>query len=142
MRFPRALGALLALVLAGGATGCASTGPRPVSRTIRVVERDFKIDAPQTVRAGDVTVMLHNKGPEAHELLLVRVQPLAALPLRADGMTVDEDALESVTVGALEPGPPGSVRRIHVHLKPGSYELLCNMSGHFMGGMSTRMVAR
>ena len=55
-------------------------------------------------------------------------------------MTVNEEALEKVEAGALEPGASGSVRELHLHLKPGRYELFCNMSGHFLGGMHTDVV--
>jgi len=64
------------------------------------------------------------------------------LPLRPDGVTVDEEALERATVGVLEPGAPGSVRHLRVHLRPGRYMLICNMSGHFLGGMHTELVVR
>ena len=57
-------------------------------------------------------------------------------------MTVNEEALKSSIVGTLEPGAPGSVRELRVELKPGRYVLLCNMSGHFMGGMHTVVVAQ
>ncbi len=36
-----------------------------------------------------------------------------------DGMTVNEEALKSSIVGALEPGAPGSVRELRVELTPG-----------------------
>lgn len=75
-----------------------------------------------------------NRGPDNHEFILVRVGG-APLPFRPDGMTVDEDAVERRTVGALEPGEPGSVRLLRVHLAPGRYEFFCNMSGHYLGGM-------
>ena len=47
--------------------------------------------------------MVRNRGPVAHELIVVR-RGSAGLPLRADGITVDEEALEPLTAGALEPG--------------------------------------
>ena len=62
------------------------------------------------------------------------------LPLRADGMTIDEDALEKRTLGALEPGAPHSVRQLKFNLTPGRYEMFCNMAGHFLGGMHTELV--
>ena len=39
-------------------------------------------------------------------------------------------------------GWPGSVRELHVRLTPGRYVLLCNMSGHYMGGMHRTLVVR
>jgi uncharacterized cupredoxin-like copper-binding protein len=44
-------------------------------------------------------------------------------------------------VGALEPESPG-VHEIKAHLTPGRYELICNMSGHYMGGMEAEMVVQ
>jgi uncharacterized cupredoxin-like copper-binding protein len=114
------------------ATGGWANGQRPAERrTVRISEHDFHIKAPKNVSAGDVTFEVHNKGPDAHELLVVRARK--TLPMRADGLTADEDALHPL--GTLEPGNTGSVRELHLHLAPGRYELLCNMSGHYLGGM-------
>jgi len=96
--------------------------------------RDFHISAPKHLGPGDVVFTVDNRGPDNHEFILVRVGG-APLPFRPDGMTVDEDAVERQTVGALEPGEPGSVRLLRVHLAPGRYEFFCNMSGHYLGGM-------
>ena len=32
-------------------------------------------------------------------------------------------------------GAPGSVRGLTLRLRPGRYEIFCNMAGHYMGGM-------
>jgi uncharacterized cupredoxin-like copper-binding protein len=37
-------------------------------------------------------------------------------------------------VDALEPQEPG-VHTLRVNLKPGRYELFCNMAGHYLAGM-------
>ena len=73
--------------------------------------------------------------PDMHELIVVRTSA-AHLPLRPDAATVDEDGLEPLTVGTLEPGSPGSVRELDLRLQPGRYEVFCNMAGHYLGGMS------
>jgi uncharacterized cupredoxin-like copper-binding protein len=101
---------------------------------VRVTLRDFHISAPKHLRPGTVVLAVGNRGPDSHELIVVRVDG-SRLPFRADGMTVDEDAVERQTVGTLEPGGPGSLRRLRVRLAPGRYQLLCNMSGHYLGGM-------
>jgi uncharacterized cupredoxin-like copper-binding protein len=62
------------------------------------------------------------------------------LPLRTDGLTVDEDAVEPETVAALEPARPGTVRELEVTLRKGYYEVFCNMAGHYMGGMRALLV--
>jgi uncharacterized cupredoxin-like copper-binding protein len=93
------------------------------------------------VSPGAVVVRVTNHGPDRHELIVVRVRG-NGLPLRADGMTINEEALQRAEVGVLEPGAPGSVRELHVNLSAGRYVLFCNMSGHYMGGMHTMLVVR
>jgi uncharacterized cupredoxin-like copper-binding protein len=140
----RRLGAVTACLLAvGTAAGCGATSRLAAGGpVVSVTERDFTIKAsPNRVPAGQVVFQAHNRGPDAHELIVVREHD-AALQLRSDGMTVNEEALKSAIVGTLEPGAPGSVRELHVKLKPGRYVLLCNMSGHYMGGMHTVVVVR
>ena len=65
-----------------------------------------------------------------------------SLPLRRDAATVDEDAIEPVTAGALEPGGAGATRELRLRLAPGRYVLFCTMSGHYLGGMHTELVVR
>jgi uncharacterized cupredoxin-like copper-binding protein len=91
------------------------------------------------VPSGEVLLSVRNRGPDAHELIVVREQA-ARLPLRKDGSTVSEEKLEPIIAGALEPGHPRSVRKLRLHLAPGRYELFCNMSGHYLGGMYTKLV--
>jgi uncharacterized cupredoxin-like copper-binding protein len=107
---------------------------------VGVVEKDFRISAPAAVAAGPVDLDVTNKGPIAHELLVVR-GARGSLPMRADGVTVDEDAVENRTAGALEPTGAGE-SELSVDLAPGHYVLLCNMSGHFRAGMHTELVVR
>jgi uncharacterized cupredoxin-like copper-binding protein len=109
---------------------------RPV---VRVTVKDFRIQLSRThVQAGDVRLVVHNRGPDTHEVLIARTS--AALPLRADNVTVDEDALEPVTVDEVEAEAPGAVEVLAVKLRPGRYELFCNMAGHYLGGMRARLV--
>ena len=116
----------------------------PSSRVARVTQRDFHIKAPKRIPAGDVTFSVKNEGPDDHELLVVKEdesqgggedeEEEEATPLRHDGLTVDEDKLGSSLVDALEPQEPG-VHTLRVNLKPGRYELFCNMAGHYLAGM-------
>jgi uncharacterized cupredoxin-like copper-binding protein len=107
---------------------------------VRVKERDFRITvSPARVRAGTVRLVLHNKGPDTHELLIVR-SPSPDLPLRTDGLTINEAALDKATVGVIEGKEPGTSEQLLLHLKPGRYELFCNMAGHYLGGMRATLV--
>jgi uncharacterized cupredoxin-like copper-binding protein len=127
---------LLALVVVAG---CGGSKAGSHAAVVRVTERDFRISAPKHVRSGDLLLSVRNRGPDAHELIVVR-DPSTRLPLRRDGSTVSEEKLEPVIAGALEPGRPHSVRKLRLHLPRGTYELFCNMSGHYLGGMHTRLV--
>ena len=64
------------------------------------------------------------------------------LPMRADGITLDEDTLEKSIVGSIEPAPAGETNVLRLQLKPGHYALVCNMFGHYMGGMHAALVVR
>jgi uncharacterized cupredoxin-like copper-binding protein len=137
---PLRLLVLASLALLASA-GCGSGGPEANAHAtvLRVTERDFRISAPKHVRSGDLLLSVRNRGPDGHELIVVRDQS-SRLPLRRDGSTVSEEKLEPVIAGALEPGHPGTTRKLRLHLAPGSYELFCNMSGHYLGGMHTKLV--
>ena len=94
--------------------------------------------SPARIPAGPARLVVVNKGPDTHEILVARTD--AALPLRSDGLTVDEDKLEPVTVGVAEGESPGAVEVLRVTLGVGRYELFCNMAGHYLGGMSAKLV--
>jgi len=107
---------------------------------VRVTVRDFHIKvSPARIPAGPTRLVVVNKGPDTHEILIARTS--GALPLRADRLTVDEDKLEPVTVGEAEGESPGATEVLRVKVRPGRYELFCNMAGHYLGGMSARLVA-
>jgi uncharacterized cupredoxin-like copper-binding protein len=127
----------LGLAGCGGASHSASAGGG--GRVVNVNERDFQISAPTQIAAGNVTLRVHNHGPDEHELIVVRSSN-GRLPLRSDGFTMDEDAVQRAEPGSLDPGHPGSVRDLTLHLAPGRYTLLCNMSGHYLGGMHHELV--
>jgi uncharacterized cupredoxin-like copper-binding protein len=106
---------------------CSGVHHDAKARVVNVTERDFTIHVPARIPAGDVRLVVHNHGPDQHELIVVRTTA-AHLPLRSDAATVDEDSPEPLTLG--------SARELDLHLRPGSYEVFCNMAGHYLGGMS------
>lgn len=135
----RALRALGALALAVVPVACTSSSGGGAGTPVGLVKvKDFKIKAPEQLRAGSVVLQVRNAGPDTHELILVRADG-HALPLRKDNLTVDEDALKSRTVGQVEKDQPGSRRFLEADLAPGRYVLFCNMSGHYMAGMHVRL---
>jgi hypothetical protein len=120
--------------------GCSETDPvsrAPVS-LVRISERDFRIvAAPDHIPAGEAELVVRNHGPDEHEVIIVRSSG-SQLPIRGDGLTVNEEALH--VVGAIEGVVPKGVGRVRLRLAPGRYELLCNMAGHFMAGMHGELV--
>jgi uncharacterized cupredoxin-like copper-binding protein len=115
--------------------GCAEadTVSRAPTSLIQISERDFRIVVtPDHVSAGEAELVVTNPAPDTHELIVVRSRR-SQLPVRLDGLTVDEEA--SHAVATVEGVAPGGVRRVRLHLAPGRYELFCNMAGHFMAGM-------
>lgn len=119
--------------------GCGGHGG-PSVQTVRVTERDFRISAsPRRVPAGDVRLLVHNRGPVGHELIVVRSRK-SELPFRSDDVSVNEEAIDHKIAGALEPGNPGITRELDLHLAPGHYELICNMGGHYLNGMATSLI--
>jgi hypothetical protein len=144
MSVQRILPALLACLLlaafalagcGGGDSDNKASGP-----TFSVTEKDFQITAPRRLPAGPVELSVTNRGPDAHELIVVR-RSSGQLPLRSDGLTVDEEKIESEEVGGLEPEEPGT-RQISFRLTPGTYEVFCNMAGHYRGGMHRKLVVQ
>jgi uncharacterized cupredoxin-like copper-binding protein len=132
---------LFACALAAvGLTACSSGSSREVHGTVvHVTVRDFHIKLePARIPAGDAHLVIENKGPDTHELLVVRGD--SALPLRKDGLTVDEDTIEPDTLATAEGEPPGATEVLRLRLWRGHYELFCNMAGHYLGGMSARLV--
>lgn len=141
MKRAAACSTLVLIVLVAVLTGCGATRlARGGGTVVDVTERDFQISVSSTqVPAGEVVLRAHNAGPDAHELIVVRSDG-GRLRLRPDGMTVDEEGLSKWIVGTLEPGRTGSTRELRVRLAPGRYTLLCNMYGHYMGGMHSTLV--
>lgn len=122
-------------------SGCSTAGRSVQAEQplVSVTERDFHIAAtPNHVPSGDIHLVVQNEGPDTHELIVVRSR--SRLPLRLDGLTVDEAKLSAVTVASLDGAGPGSKESVHLRLSRGRYELFCNMAGHFMAGMHAELV--
>ena len=121
----------VAAAVAFALSGCGSGPGSDHADQVQVDQKDFKIAAPAKLPPGEADLHVDNRGPDDHELIVVRTD--GPLPLRKDGLTVNEDAIEPKTVGTLEPGI--GERDLKVDLKPGRYEMICNIQGHYLGGM-------
>jgi uncharacterized cupredoxin-like copper-binding protein len=123
-------------------SGCAIDSSQKAAGQpiVNVTERDFRISAPRRLPAGEVNLSVTNRGPDAHELIVVRKRA-GQLPIRSDGLTVDEEKIAPEEAGGLEPADP-TVRGLKLHLRPGTYVLFCNMAGHYKAGMHRTVVVR
>lgn len=135
-RFRRGCRGLVAFGCAAVVMSCSGGGAR-AGVTVNVAERDFKMTASASHVAGGVIEFRdHNAGPDTHEVLIVRTTlPAGRLPLRSDGITVNEEVLKPDIVGSIDFVPPGGTKTTKLRLEPGRYVLFCNMSGHYLGGM-------
>jgi uncharacterized cupredoxin-like copper-binding protein len=141
---PTFLGVAIALlvcatVLIIGLAG-RSTGGLDIPAGYNVVKLDeftygFKL-ATLTLPAGNNLFVDHNTATIPHEFVIFKTDdPADHLPLETD-KTVEEDApgLETV-VDSGSDIPSGQTRLLSADLEPGHYVLVCNLPGHYQGGM-------
>lgn len=90
------------------------------------------------VHAGTVTFTVTNDSTNIiHEMILSPVGADGKLVYLDDEFKVDEDGSSHLgEVAELDPGQTGALT---VDLTPGDYVLYCNIPGHFVGGMWTRI---
>jgi len=87
----------------------------------------------KSAKAGEVEFILRNKGKIEHEFILLRTNTKAAkLKPRAENPNKVEEPGFSLEIEDIAPG--GKVI-VALPLKKGHYVLLCNIDGHYKGGM-------
>ncbi len=96
---------------------------------------------PTSVTAGRVTFVATNYGRLNHEFLVLPMAAdgLGTRPVGADGK-IDEssslgEASKSCAAGAGNGISPGTRSWVTLNLRPGTYELLCDMPWHYTAGM-------
>ena len=126
---------VLAMALAPAA--CSSPGASSSGERLPVTVRDFRITlSSSTVPRGPLTFVVHDRGPSTHEFIVARTDLAAnALPLRPDGLTIDEDSSQIRMVGEIGDLDIGDTDALSLRLAPGHYVLFCNIEGHYLGGM-------
>jgi uncharacterized cupredoxin-like copper-binding protein len=106
---------------------------------VEVRESDFTMSTTVgRVRAGLVTFRIHNEGPSSHEFVIDRADvdvDADAVPLRPNGLSIDEGSTKLQSLGHIEGIRLGATRDLTVQLKTGHYVLFCNYEGHYRGGM-------
>ena len=119
------------------AAACSRGDATPRGTLVNVKLEDFKLTTQRVaVPTGYVTFRIRNAGPSTHEFIVARSELAAdALPLRANGITVDEDSKRLHPAGELGDIRLDSTRDLTLKLTPGHYVLYCNLEGHYRGGM-------
>ncbi|MEA2520042.1 MAG: hypothetical protein QOF49_2122 [Chloroflexota bacterium] len=117
---------------AAGASGAAASGA-PVSAK----ESEFKIElASPTAPAGSVTFQITNGGTVPHEFVVMKTD-LAAdkLPIDASKGVVSETTAGLTAVDEVEDIAVGATPTLTVDLPAAHYVVICNLPGHYAGGM-------
>ncbi|MFG2951962.1 hypothetical protein [Streptomyces adustus] len=109
-------------------------------RTMRLAAR------PATVSAGAVSLQVVNTGATAHEVVVLPLpsgQGVGERPTGPGGKVNEAGSLgeASRTCGTGEGHgiTPGAMGWTTLTLRPGRYELVCNLPGHYLAGMYTEL---
>jgi uncharacterized cupredoxin-like copper-binding protein len=121
---------------AGPAHAAAPAAAAPHALTARLSEMAIRTDS-ATAAAGAVRFTVTNAGTIEHEFVVLRTsQPAAKLPLSG------ARASEAGHVGEIGGLGPGQTKTLTLHLRPGHYSLICNLPGHYGGGMHADLTVR
>ena len=130
---PDAAGSAAAEATAGGST--ANDG-NFISGTLQ----EWKVSvSPNTATAGEVKFTVSNNGTIGHEFLVVKTDILdGKITLDGDHFAEPSPGLEVIDeIGEFK---PGTTELLVLNLKPGNYQLVCNLPGHYAAGMHTSFV--
>jgi hypothetical protein len=128
--------------------GDAATADTKVE--VELLDRDILLGSAQ-VEAGTVTLEISNNGTELHELVVVRADDPAELPLADDGRVAIGKLPTGAFVGEVEPWSPDLVCTGTFELKVGRYALFCNIlqteadgtrDNHYANGMRAALRVR
>lgn len=127
-----------------GLIACSSPPSSGPGTTVPITIKDYRIlSAVTTIPAGIVSFDARNRGPSTHEFVVFRTaQPAGRMPLGADGLTIDEDSSLLRPAGEVAEIDIDRSATLVLRLTPGSYVLICNMEGHYLGGMYLALVVR
>ena len=115
-----------------------SRAAAPATHAITVTTTEFAF-APSSIdaAAGNLKLTLVNAGKVTHELVVLKTdQPAGAL--KVGGGRVSEAA----SVGEVSELDAGATRSATLALKPGRYVYVCNIAGHYAGGMRGVLTVR
>jgi uncharacterized cupredoxin-like copper-binding protein len=120
----------LLLVLAG-AIGVYAASAATSAATVKVQLKEFKvIPSVKSVKAGKVTFVVSNTGKINHELVVVKTN----VPAGKLKENKNHRVSEAGAVGEVGEVDHGKTKRLTLTLKPGKYQLICNLVSHYSAG--------
>lgn len=113
-----------------------TSGPGVSANKVTGSVSEWRIDTSASrARPGSVLFAIANFGTIEHEFLVVRTAyGPGGIPV-GDGGRFDERDPGIEVVDEIGEWPAGEARTLRVDLTPGTYELLCNLPGHYSNGM-------
>ncbi len=136
-----------------GASSTTCTAPSLPGRVVNVTVTDMMgggmmrvLATPASVPAGTVSLRVANTGTLTHELVVLPLaagQPPGSRPVGPD-RTVSEagslgEASATCAAGHGDGIAPGAASWVTLTLRPGRYELIRNLPGHYARGMYTEL---
>ena len=123
-------------VVALSLSACTGAGKPPSTINADLTEFKVVLSSAQAA-AGTVTFTITNRGTVTHEFVVLKTD-LATEKLQTTGDgEVDEESAELAGIDEIEDIAAGARASLKVDLEPGRYVLICNLAGHYGGGMRT-----
>jgi hypothetical protein len=122
--------AAVLLVAVGVAAASAAPGrkrPSLPSRMLVYAQEWSLTPSRPSVLAGRVTVQLWNRGEDAHDLRIRRLDSTGAMVGRTQGVALTQS---------------GGLHQATWRLGEGTYEMYCSLPGHLMRGMHVRITVQ
>jgi uncharacterized cupredoxin-like copper-binding protein len=124
----------LAAVLCAGSVGAAVAVPsasaahKPYPARLLVYAQEWSLQPSRaSLPAGPVIVQLWNRGQDAHDLRVQRMNSSGAMVGPTQAVKITQ---------------PGTVSTAHWMLAPGRYMLFCSLPGHMAAGMHVNITVR
>ena len=122
------LATIATIAVGAGITAGAAGASRPVPARMLVYAQEWSLWPSRTsLPAGQVIVQLWNRGQDAHDLRIRRLDHHGRMVGRTWGMTLTQS---------------GKLSEASWRLGAGRYELYCSMAGHVRLGMHARLRVR
>ena len=109
---------LISCASSQGKTGTTQVTPTAKGAAVEVILKDYEIQMPESVPAGDVTFNITNAGSHDHNF---------EIDLKSGKRRLENDL------------KPGDSHTLTVNLTPGTYDVLCPVSFHSTRGMRRKL---